>query len=67
MQSVGGKLNFNEIVMSSFPFVSFESSRAVPDPDLEVRAGGGGGGRATSRLVVGGGGGGGGGSCHPDL
>ena len=40
MQSVGGKLNFKEIVMSLFPFVSYESSRAVPDPDLEIRGGG---------------------------
>ena len=40
MQSVGGKLN-KEIVMSYFPFVSYESSRAVPDPDLEMRWGGG--------------------------
>ena len=42
MQSVGGKLNFKEIVMSYFPFVSYESSRAVPDADLEIRGGGGG-------------------------
>ena len=52
MQSVGGKLNFYEIVMSSFPFVSYESSRAVPDPDLKI---GGGGGVGA------------GGSCHADL
>ena len=41
MQSVGGKLNFKEIVMSLFPFVSYESSREVPHPDLEIKGGGG--------------------------
>ena len=44
MQSVGGKLNFKVIVMSLFPFVSYESSREVPDPDLEIKGSGGGGG-----------------------